>query len=139
MPFAAMTPVIMTHRFFGRSVADLVMDIQRIKTSMLRGIADNVYLANNQRLEVAESLRIRRRWMTSSTIASVVWCALKCRVASTPFRTNRLAISRIGSTSASRVVMTLSLPSQIRIAQPRFNHFDTWEVSREYQIGRAHV
>src|SRR5262245_56988906 len=30
MPFAAMTPVIVTHRFFGKSIADLVMDIQRI-------------------------------------------------------------------------------------------------------------
>jgi len=30
IPFAAMTPVIVTHRFFGRSVADLVMDIQRV-------------------------------------------------------------------------------------------------------------
>jgi len=27
IPFAAMTPVIVTHRFFGRSIADLVMDI----------------------------------------------------------------------------------------------------------------
>ncbi len=54
-PFAVITPYIVTHRFFGRSAADLVIDIQRIKTSMLRGIADNVYLANNQRLEVAES------------------------------------------------------------------------------------
>lgn len=53
-PFAAMTPVIVTHRFFGKSVADLVLDIQRIKTSILRGMLDNVTLANNQRLEVAE-------------------------------------------------------------------------------------
>jgi hypothetical protein len=36
IPFAAMTPVIVTHRFFGRSIADLVMDIQRIKTALLR-------------------------------------------------------------------------------------------------------
>jgi len=52
--FAAMTPVIMTHRFFGRSIADLVMDIQRIKTALQRAALDNVYFANNQRLEVAE-------------------------------------------------------------------------------------
>lgn len=55
MPFAAMTPVIVTHRFFGRSIADLVMDIQRIKTALLRGLLDNVYLANNQRIEVSEA------------------------------------------------------------------------------------
>ena len=53
-PFAAMTPVIMTHRFFGRSIADLVMDIMRIKTALTRGLLDNVYLRNNPRVEVAE-------------------------------------------------------------------------------------
>lgn len=55
-PFAAMTPVIITHRFFGRSIADLVMDIQRVKTAVLRGILDNTYLANNPRVEVAEAM-----------------------------------------------------------------------------------
>ena len=55
IPFAAMTPVIVTHRFFGRSIADLVMDIQRIKTALLRAVLDNAYLANNPRVEVAES------------------------------------------------------------------------------------
>jgi hypothetical protein len=55
IPFAAMTPVIMTHRFFGRSIADLVMDIQRIKTALLRAILDNAYLAVNPRVEVSEA------------------------------------------------------------------------------------
>ncbi len=55
IPFAAMTPVIVTHRFFGRSIADLVMDIQRIKTALLRAVLDNAYLANNPRVEVAET------------------------------------------------------------------------------------
>ena len=54
IPFAAMTPVIVTHRFFGRSIADLVMDIQRIKTALLRALLDNAYLANNPRTEVSE-------------------------------------------------------------------------------------
>lgn len=52
--FAAMTPVIVTHRFFGKSIADLVMDIQRIKTALIRGALDNLYLHNNPRVEVAE-------------------------------------------------------------------------------------
>lgn len=55
MPFAAMTPVIVTHRFFGRSIADLVMEIQRIKTALLRALLDNAYLAVNPITEVAES------------------------------------------------------------------------------------
>lgn len=54
-PFAAMTPIIMTHRFFGRSIADVVSEIQRIKTALLRAALDNAYLANNPRVEVAES------------------------------------------------------------------------------------
>lgn len=55
MPFASITPVPVTHRFFGRSVADLVMEIQRIKTFLLRQLLDNAALANNQRMEVSES------------------------------------------------------------------------------------
>ncbi len=54
IPFAAMTPVPVTHRFFGRSVADLVLDIQRIKTALVRGMLDNLYLRNHPRVEVAE-------------------------------------------------------------------------------------
>jgi hypothetical protein len=54
-PFAAVTPVPIPHRFFGRSIADLVMDIQRIKTALVRGKLDNIYLHNNPRVEVAEA------------------------------------------------------------------------------------
>ncbi|WP_126257920.1 hypothetical protein [Bradyrhizobium sp. LVM 105] len=54
-PFAAASPVPQSHRFFGRSVADLVMDIQRIKTALIRGLLDNVYQHNNARTEIAES------------------------------------------------------------------------------------
>lgn len=45
---AAWTPYILTHRFEGISVADLVDDMQRIHTSILRGQLDNLALANNQ-------------------------------------------------------------------------------------------
>lgn len=54
MPFAATTPVPQTHRFFGRSIADLVMPIQREKTALKRGILDGLYLRLNPRVEVAE-------------------------------------------------------------------------------------
>jgi hypothetical protein len=55
IPFATATPVPMTHRFFGRSMADLVMPLQREKTALKRGALDNLYLHNNPRVEVAES------------------------------------------------------------------------------------
>lgn len=54
IPFAATTPVPIPHRFVGRSVADLVMPIQREKTAMKRGALDNLYLHNNPRVEVGE-------------------------------------------------------------------------------------
>jgi hypothetical protein len=54
IPFAATTPVPVTHRFFGRSIADLVMPLQREKTALKRGALDNLYLHNNPRVEVSE-------------------------------------------------------------------------------------
>jgi hypothetical protein len=56
IPFATATPVPVTHRFFGRSIADLVMPVQREKTALKRGALDNLYLHNNPRVEVAESM-----------------------------------------------------------------------------------
>src|SRR5215470_15055231 len=55
MPFAATTPVPVTHRFFGRSIADLVMPLQREKTALKRAALDNLYLHNNPRVEVSEA------------------------------------------------------------------------------------
>lgn len=55
MPFATTTPVPMTHRFFGRSIADLVMPLQREKTALKRNALDNLYLHNNPRVEVSEA------------------------------------------------------------------------------------
>lgn len=48
VPIAAWTPYILSHRFDGLSVADLVSDFQRIGTEVWRQQLDNLYLANNQ-------------------------------------------------------------------------------------------
>lgn len=48
-PFVSITPVPMPHKFFGLSVADLAMDAQRIKTTILRGMLDSQNLAVNGR------------------------------------------------------------------------------------------
>lgn len=55
IPFATTTPVPMTHRFFGRSIADLVMPLQRERTALKRAALDNLYLHNNPRVEVSEA------------------------------------------------------------------------------------
>lgn len=52
MPFHSITPYPMPHRFFGRSVADLTIDIMRIKTHLIRALLDNAALLNNQRIAV---------------------------------------------------------------------------------------
>jgi hypothetical protein len=48
-PFVDITPVPMPHKFFGLSVADLALEAQRIKTSILRAQLDNLYLSVNGR------------------------------------------------------------------------------------------
>lgn len=48
VPIAAFTPYIITHRFDGLSLADLVTDFQRIGTEIVRAQLDNLALANNQ-------------------------------------------------------------------------------------------
>jgi len=53
IPFAAITPYIVPHRLMGRSLADLLLEIQRIKTALLRMLLDSGYFALNQRNEVA--------------------------------------------------------------------------------------
>jgi hypothetical protein len=55
MPFAAATPVPVPHRFFGRAIADLIIQVQKEKTAIKRGALDNLYLHNNPRVEVAEA------------------------------------------------------------------------------------
>jgi hypothetical protein len=53
IPYAAITPFIVTHRFYGRSIADCLGEIQRIKTALMRMLLDSGYFALNQRVEVA--------------------------------------------------------------------------------------
>lgn len=55
VPFALLSPILMPHRMVGRSVADMVMDIQLIKSQILRNQLDNLYLTNNNRVAVVEN------------------------------------------------------------------------------------
>jgi hypothetical protein len=55
VPFNFLCPVPMPHKLVGMSVADLVMDLQRIKSTLIRQMLDNLYLTNNPRHLVVES------------------------------------------------------------------------------------
>jgi hypothetical protein len=56
IPYASLTSVPMPHKFFGRSIADQVMDLQLIQSTLLRQMLDNIYLTNDQRWEVTEGM-----------------------------------------------------------------------------------
>jgi hypothetical protein len=58
VPFSCITPMIMPHRHIGRSYADLTMDIQLIKSTLIRGQLDNMYLANNGRYAISDRVNL---------------------------------------------------------------------------------
>jgi len=54
IPFVSLTPVKIPHKFYGLSVADLVMDLQLIKSTLMRNLMDNMYNQNFGRYAVLE-------------------------------------------------------------------------------------
>lgn len=58
VPFVTWCPVLLTHKFYGLSLADLVTDIQVIKTAIVRQMLDSTYLATNGRTAVNEQVEI---------------------------------------------------------------------------------
>lgn len=55
VPASMITPFPVPHRFYGESMADKLIPIQRVKTAITRMMLDSGYFAMNQRVEVAES------------------------------------------------------------------------------------
>ena len=54
LPFAVFEVDPEPHTFYGRSVADLILNDQDAATAMLRGVLDNVALTNNPRTEIVD-------------------------------------------------------------------------------------
>ena len=54
IPFVSVTPVKIPHKFFGLSIADLIMDLQLIKSTLMRNLMDNMYNQNFGRYAVLE-------------------------------------------------------------------------------------
>jgi hypothetical protein len=65
-PFAVMTPIIQPHRLIGRSLADVAMPVQRIKTALMRGMLNNLYMHNAPRPVISQ------QGVTESTIDDVM-------------------------------------------------------------------
>jgi hypothetical protein len=46
-PFSVLTPILIQHRMVGRSIAELVANIQKLRTALARNILDNIYFQNS--------------------------------------------------------------------------------------------
>jgi hypothetical protein len=58
IPVAAACPVWMPHRHVGMSAADLVADLQILKTTIMRQLLDNLYISNNSRTIVSDQVNL---------------------------------------------------------------------------------
>jgi len=56
VPFVTITPIPMPHRFYGRSISELVEDVQLMKSTVMRQLLDNMYLTNNNRVAVMDGM-----------------------------------------------------------------------------------
>lgn len=55
---ACIVPTPLSHRHPGLSVRDMVHDLQKIKTTIMRQMLDNLYLANNGRYGVSDKVNL---------------------------------------------------------------------------------
>ena len=70
-PVACITPSRMPHEHVGQSIDDAVQDLQAIRTTLVRGFLDNMYLANNGRNAIDAS-RVNLDDMLTSRPGGVV-------------------------------------------------------------------
>lgn len=58
IPVASIVPYPLPHRHGGLSVADILIDLQRIKQAILRQGLDNLYLSNNPRTAIGDKVNL---------------------------------------------------------------------------------
>lgn len=58
LPVACIVPIIMPHRHIGLSTSDNTHDIQELKTMLVRGMVDNLFLANNTQVAVSNKVNL---------------------------------------------------------------------------------
>jgi hypothetical protein len=56
LPIIGGTAILMPHKHYGRSVYDLLGEIQLIKSTITRALLDNAYVANNGRMVVLDGM-----------------------------------------------------------------------------------
>lgn len=58
VPFCCLTPHLMPHRHIGRSYADLTMSDQLVSSTLIRGLLDAMYLANQPRFAISDRVNL---------------------------------------------------------------------------------
>jgi len=58
IPFVAITPYPLPHKFYGLSMADNTMDLQLVKSTVVRQLLDNMYNMNNGKVIVDEAVNM---------------------------------------------------------------------------------
>ena len=58
VPFVTWSPVLLTHKFYGLSIADLVGELQIIKTTLVRRMLDNVYQSTDGGFAINELVNL---------------------------------------------------------------------------------
>lgn len=71
-PYADLTPQVVPHRWLGRSIADNVMDLQRVKTSLWRSTLDNTYAQNRPQREAVEKNIVNPDEVLNPTFGGVI-------------------------------------------------------------------
>ena len=105
IPFHALCPIPIPHKFFGQSLADRVMDVQLIKSTITRQMLDNLYLTNNTRVGAVEG-QVNLDDLQNSTPGGIV---------------------RLKNPQA---VVPLTVQSNIQQAFPMLEYFDSVQAKR---------
>jgi hypothetical protein len=71
IPFHSICPLPIPHKFFGNSLADRTMDLQLIKSTVIRQMLDNLYLTNNSRVAAVDG-QVNMDDLLTSTAGGVI-------------------------------------------------------------------
>lgn len=72
LPFTDLVTMRIPHRFDGRSVADETMDVQQIKTVLVRQALDNTYAHNNPQREIEKGSVLNMEQLSNPTFGGVI-------------------------------------------------------------------
>src|SRR3990167_344074 len=70
VPIVMITPIRMPHKLTGRAIAEAVEDIQRIKSTLIRQVLNNLYNLNNARTAISEKVSVED--MLDNRVAGIV-------------------------------------------------------------------